>query len=98
MHTLCAGGGRNALDQNLDSRPRLVDDSLDHAGRGIKATRSASRQLVGVRIRHHADTIGKVVASSIRVVYGIEILNHILNAHEKLAIHSQRVSPELPTS
>jgi hypothetical protein len=71
---LFASGSSNALNQDLDSRPGLVGNSLDHAGRGVKSSGSASRQLKGVRVRHLADAISEVVASTIGVDYTIEII------------------------
>jgi len=61
-------GSSGALDQNLHSRPGLVNNSLNPAGRGVESTGSASGQLVGVRVGHHADAIREVVASTIGVV------------------------------
>jgi len=58
----------NALNQNLDSRPGLVDHSLDSAGRGVESTGSASGQLVSVGVGNHASAIRIIVAGSVGVV------------------------------
>jgi hypothetical protein len=67
VHKLFAGSS-GALDQNLHSRPGLVNNSLDPAGRGVESTGSASGQLVGVRVGHRADAICEVVTGTIGVV------------------------------
>jgi hypothetical protein len=65
---LFAECGSASLNQDLDTRPGLVDNSLDPAGRDVESVRSTARQLEGIGVGHHADAVREVVAGSIGVV------------------------------